>query len=61
MIERLAEHLPLLQYAHVLWGFAFFCGVALWAYLPSRKRKMQDYATLILRDDAPAERGRHEQ
>jgi cbb3-type cytochrome oxidase subunit 3 len=61
MIERLSHHLLLLQYAHVLWGFALFCALALWAYWPSRKGEMQRRAALILRDDdTPSERGRHE-
>jgi len=61
MLERLSDHLPLLQYAHLLWGFALFCGLALWAYWPGRKRDMQRNASLILNDDNPSERGRHEQ
>lgn len=61
MIERLSDHLPLLQYAHVLWGFALFCVLAFWAYRPSRKGEMQRHAALILRDDdTSSERGRHE-
>lgn len=61
MMQRLSEHLELLQYAHVLWGFALFCVLAGWAYWPSRKREMQHYATQILSDDTSSERGRHEQ
>ena len=61
MLERLSDHLPLLQYAHLLWGFALFCGLALWAYRPARKREMQRNASLILSDDTSSERGRHEQ
>ncbi len=61
MLQRLSEHLQLLQYAHVLWGLAIFVGLAVWAYLPSRKREMQRYATLILSDDDnSSERGRHD-
>ena len=60
MIERLSEHLPLLQYAHLLWGFALFVGLAVWAYWPGRKREMQRHATQILRDDTLSERGHHE-
>lgn len=60
MMQRLADHLHLLQYAHLLWGFALFCALAGWAYWPSRKRDMQRHAELILGDDTPAERGRHE-
>jgi len=44
--------LELLQYAHLLWGFALFVALAVWAYWPSRKRDMEDYAAMILRDDA---------
>lgn len=61
MMQRLSDHLELLQYAHVLWGFALFCVLAGWAYWPSRKREMQHHATQILSDDIPSERGRHEQ
>ena len=60
MMERLSQHLELLQYAHVLWGFALFCVLAGWAYRPSRKREMHQYASQILSDDTPSERGRHE-
>ncbi len=60
MLERLSAHLQLLQYAHVLWGFALFVGLALWAYWPSRKSEMQRHATLILSDDNSSERGRHD-
>ena len=61
MMQRLSDHLDLLQYAHVLWGFGLFCVLAWWAYRPSRKREMERYATQILSDDTPSERGRHEQ
>ena len=61
MLERLSDHLQLLQYAHVLWGFALFCALALWAYRPARKSEMRRHAALILQDDdTPSERGRHE-
>jgi len=60
MIDRLSEHLPLLQYAHLLWGFALFCCLAVWVYRPSRKRDMQHNAALILSDDNLPERGRNE-
>ena len=60
MIQSLSDHLPLLQYAHLLWGFALFCGLAGWACWPGRKREMQRNAALILSDDTSAERGRHE-
>lgn len=62
MIERLSAYLQLLQYAHVIWGLAIFCALALWAYWPAHKGEMQRRAALILQDDdTPSERGRHEQ
>jgi cbb3-type cytochrome oxidase subunit 3 len=65
MLEQLKQHLPLLQYAHLVGGFALFVGLAVWAYWPSRKRRMQGYAAMILKDDtapsknASAARGHH--
>jgi cbb3-type cytochrome oxidase subunit 3 len=51
MFEHLKEHLPMLQYAHLLWGFGLFVGLTLWVYWPSRKQDMQAVANSILRDD----------
>lgn len=65
MLSQIADQLHLLQYAHVLWGFAFFSALAIWVYLPSRKSEMQRHAALILDDDKTGTqsdlRGRHEQ
>ena len=59
MLDRLSDHLHLLQYAHLLWGVAFFGGLAVWIYWPSRKSEMQRHAAQILSDDTTSERGRH--
>jgi len=61
MFEHLKDQLLLLQYAHVVWGFAVFLALALWAYRPAGKRRSQEHAALILHDDeTPSEpRGRH--
>jgi len=61
MIEHLKDHIALLQYAHVLWGFGVFLALALWAYRPSGKRQSQNHAALILQDHETASqpRGRH--
>jgi len=51
MLERLSEHLALLQYAHVLWGFVLFVALAVWVCLPSRQTALRHQAERILRDD----------
>jgi cbb3-type cytochrome oxidase subunit 3 len=51
MLEQFKDHLPILQYAHLLWGFALFVGLAIWVYWPSRKGEMQSVARSILDDD----------
>lgn len=52
MLEHLKQDLPLLQYAHLLWGFALFLALAVWAYWPSRRDSMRHYGESILDDDA---------
>jgi len=59
MLARLADHIHLLQYAHLLWGFALFVGLAAWVYWPARKDGMALHATRILSDDTLSERDRH--
>jgi cbb3-type cytochrome oxidase subunit 3 len=51
MLARLADHIHLLQYAHILWGLAVFAGLAAWAYWPSRKNSMSAHAARILEHD----------
>ncbi len=51
MIEQLSAHLPLLQFAHLMWGFALFVGLAVWIYWPSRRREMSDHGAMILDDN----------
>ena len=34
-----------------LWFFTMFTGIALWAYLPRNKGRLQSYAQIPLEDD----------
>lgn len=34
-----------------VWMMALFAGIVIWAYLPGRKRKLEEYALIPLRDD----------
>jgi cbb3-type cytochrome oxidase subunit 3 len=51
MFDLLKENLPVLQYAHLLWGAALFAGLIIWIYWPSRRGSMQDHGRSILEED----------
>ena len=35
----------------VLWLFALFAALVIWAFWPSRKKQMEEYGRIPLRDD----------
>ncbi len=37
----------------LLWLMLLFLGIVAWAYWPTRKRKLQEYGQIPLRDDEP--------
>jgi len=51
MLASLTENLHLIQYAHLLWGFALFCALLLWIYRPSGRKQMLEHARNILDEE----------
>ncbi len=43
----------------VLWLMLLFLGIIAWAYWPKRKKKMESYGSIPLRDDDSSEAKRH--
>ncbi len=46
----LIEFYPLLKSLWVVWFFLVFTGIVAWALWPSRRRRLEEHATIPLRD-----------
>ena len=45
------DHITLLQYINVVVGFVFYSALFIWAFWPTRKKELQEQASMIFHDD----------
>ncbi|WP_114393679.1 cbb3-type cytochrome oxidase subunit 3 [Oleisolibacter albus] len=56
----MSELYPLLQQIWIVWFVVLFSGIVVWAFWPTRRRRLEDQGNIPLRDGPPsgAERAR---